>query len=72
VDGRLKKTHAAFAVRLIVDTLRQPPREAKSTWQLGTSVRLSRQAVEVVLAALTAAGVVERILAGGVAWRWAD
>lgn len=72
VDGRLKKTHAAFAVRLIADTLRQPPREAKSTWQLSTSGRLSRQAVEVVLAALTAAGVVERVRAGGVAWRWAD
>jgi hypothetical protein len=71
-DGRMKKTYTAFAVRLLVDMLRQQPREAMSTWQLASGAHLNRQAVEVVLAALAAAGVVDRRVAGGVVWRWAD
>lgn len=69
LDGRTKKTHTVFAVRLLLDTLRQPPREAMSTWQLSSAVSLPRQAAEIVLAALAAAGAVERVEAGGAAWR---
>jgi hypothetical protein len=70
VDGRTKRTDAALRVRLLVDRLREPPREAMSTWQLAKGAQVHRQSAEVVLAALAAAGKVERSVAGGVTWRW--
>jgi hypothetical protein len=69
-DGWLKRTHTAHGVRLITDLLRQPPRRGLSAWKVSKEARLPRQTTEVVLAALAAAGVVKRELAGGVAWRW--
>jgi hypothetical protein len=69
VDGGLKRTRTAHGVRLITDLLRQPPRRGLSA-KVSKEARLPRQTTEVVLTALVAAGVVERELAGGVAWRW--
>jgi hypothetical protein len=70
VDGRTKKTDLAFKTRLINDILRRGARETLSTWQISSQAGLARQATEVVLAAFVATGVVERVVAGGVAWRW--
>jgi hypothetical protein len=69
-DGRLKRTHTAHGIRLITDLLRQPPRRGLSVWKASREARMPRQTTEVILAALAAAGVVKRELAGGVAWRW--
>lgn len=70
IDNRIKRTQTAYAARLIVDRLRQPPRRGLSIWELSKETHLARQATEVLLAALAAAGFVERELAGGVVWRW--
>jgi hypothetical protein len=70
VDNRMKSTHTTGAVRIIVDRLRRQPRQALSAWQLSASSGIGRQSTEVVVAALTAAGLVERDVAGGVVWRW--
>jgi hypothetical protein len=70
IDNRIKRTNTAHAARLIVERLRQLPRRGLSTWQLSNAAGLQRQTTELVLAALAAAGVVERRLAGGVVWQW--
>jgi hypothetical protein len=69
-EGSLKRTHTAHGARLIIDLLRRPPRRGLSTWKAATEGGLRRQTTEVVLAALAAADLVTRELAGGVAWRW--
>jgi hypothetical protein len=70
MEGSLKRTRTAHGARLIIDLLRQPPRRGLSTWKASTTGHLPRQTTEVVLAALAAANLVKRELAGGVAWRW--
>jgi hypothetical protein len=71
-EGSLRRTHTTHGVRLIIDLLRQPPRRSLSAWKVSKKTGLPRQTTEVVLAALAAAGVVDRELAGGIAWRWSE
>jgi hypothetical protein len=70
-EGSLKRTSTAHGARLIIDLLRQE-RRGLSTWKASNTGHLPRQTTEIVLAALAAAGLVTRELAGGVAWRWAS
>jgi excisionase family DNA binding protein len=70
VDNRMKSTRTTHAAQMIVQHLQRQPRKALSAWQLSTHGDLDRQATEIILAALSAVGLVEREVAGGVVWRW--
>jgi hypothetical protein len=72
IDNRMKSTRTTEAARMIVQHLQRQPREALSAWQLSKRGDLDRQATEIILAALSAAGLVERQVVGGVVWRWGD
>jgi excisionase family DNA binding protein len=70
VDNRLKSTRTTEAARMIVQHLQRQPREDLSAWQLSKRGHLNRQATEIILAAFSAADLVERKVVGGVVWRW--
>jgi hypothetical protein len=65
-----RRTETALGMRFLVDRLKRQPRDAPSAWMLSSASRLSRQTVEVAMAALTAAGYVEREVQGGIVWTW--